>query len=78
MLLKTRYERKMLRSKLAALAGVSEMLIEHYEHGTYVPSRKTLLRLAGALGVPPADAVLLTAPITERRACLADYGVTRV
>jgi len=54
-----RKTRLMTRQDLADKSGVSEKTIRNNENGTeHVPDPRTILGLATALGVPPADFTL--------------------
>jgi len=63
------------QTELAAAAGVDSSSISHYETGKTVPPRRTVERIAAAVGVPMSlvDACLLPA-IVAARAATASSG----
>jgi putative transcriptional regulator len=57
-----RQERALTQAQLAELVGVSRQTINYIEQGTYCPSTKLALELAGALDVTVEDLFFLVRP----------------
>lgn len=62
------------QDELAADTGIDSSNIRAYENGRAMPSVHTLMRIADALGVPPADLLeglrlemFTTSPVDKRR-----------
>lgn len=51
-LARIRIDKGLTQEELAALAGCHPVNISRWEHGTRIPSGKSLVKLAKALGVP--------------------------
>lgn len=54
-----REQRRMSIEQLATQSGVNKSSCYSIEHGRLVPSLPVLLRLAGALGVPPHEFLIV-------------------
>lgn len=55
-----RQGRSLTQARLAELVGVSRQTINYIEQGTYCPSTRLALQLAGVLGVAVEDLFYLT------------------
>lgn len=64
------------QAEMAAAAGVDSSSISHYETGKTVPPRRTVERIATAVGVPMSlvDACLLPAIAAARAAVTSSSG----
>jgi len=54
-LVKSRIEARLTQRALATAAGLSQSLVAELERGKHPPSRASLDKLAGALGVDPSE-----------------------
>lgn len=50
-----RVDASMTQKELAERAGFTQSQIASWERGAYLPSVRSIVRLAGALGVPASD-----------------------
>ena len=70
-----RREKKITQKKLAEMTGLTNVVINYYEHGAKIPTIETVWKIAEALGVEPEK--LTGEKLTEQKAIKRLFSVFR-
>ena len=68
-------EKKITQKKLAEMTGLTNVVINYYEHGAKNPTIETVQKIAGALGVEPEK--LTGEKLTDQKAIKRLFSVFR-